>query len=190
MPALVKATTTSRHATEVAFAHSRAASTASDPPRLSAGRALPVSPNRWRSLSPHRHRRAVPTTQQLATTCALRPKTLAATLLIDLIGQDCACAALFRSNAAHNPERLEPCQTPQETLRIETPRPGVSTRPETPAHPFARLAPRRPRQRRLGSTRARLPVPRVLRPERPATRDASGQLVHSTFFKDEHPGCV
>jgi hypothetical protein len=110
-------------------------------------------------------------------------ETPAATLLIDLFGQGCACAAWFRSNAAHSPERLEPCQTPQETPRVETPRPGVSTRPETPAHPFARPTPRRPRQERLGSNRARLPVSRALRPEVPAARDASGQLVHSTLSK-------
>jgi hypothetical protein len=117
-------------------------------------------------------------------------ETPAATLLIDLIGQGCAYAAWFRSNAAHNPERLKPCQTPEETLQVETPRPGVSTRPETPAHPFTRPAPRRPRQRRLGSSRARLPAARVLRPARPAATDASGQLMHSTFFKDEHPDCA
>jgi hypothetical protein len=90
---------------------------------------------------------------------------------------------LFRSKAAHNPQRLEPCQTPQETPQVETPRPGVSTRPETPAHPFARPTPRRLRQRRLGSSPARLPAVRILRPARPAARDASGQLVHSTLSK-------
>jgi hypothetical protein len=183
LPALVKAITTNRYAAEAAFARGKAASTAADPPRLSAGRAFPVSPNRWRSLSPHRHRRAFPTRSPAGHTVRFAYETPAATLLIDLIGQGCACAAWFRSNAAHNPERLEPCQTPRETPQVETPRPGVSTRPQTPAHPFAQPTPRRPRQRRLGSSRARLPAARVLRPARPAARDASGQLVHSTLSK-------
>jgi len=110
-------------------------------------------------------------------------ETLAATPLIDLLGQGCACAARFRSNAAHNPERLEPCRTLQGTPQVETPRPCVSTRPEAPAHPFARLTPRRPRQRRLGSRRARPPTARTLRPEQLPARDASSQLLHSTLSK-------
>jgi hypothetical protein len=90
---------------------------------------------------------------------------------------------LFKGNAAHNPERLEPCQTPQETLRVETPRPCVSTRPETPAHLFARPTPRRAVKGASAPAELDQPVTRTLRPERPPARDASSQLVHSTLSK-------
>jgi len=100
--------------------------------------------------------------------------TCSARTALTLLGLE--AAPLTAQNAS---SRTRPHGNPQ----VETPRPGVSTRPETPAHPFARPAPRRPRQRRLGSDRARLPVARILRPELPATRDASGQPVHSTLSK-------
>jgi hypothetical protein len=110
-------------------------------------------------------------------------ETPAATLLVDLLGQDCACAAWFRGNTAHNPERLEPCRTPQETPRVGTPRPCVSTRPETPAHRFTRPTPRRPIKGASAPAELDQPVPRILRLERPPARDASSQLVHSTLSK-------
>ena len=140
----------------------------------------PSSPFGWKSLS----RIAQPLTFSVASQAPPKGshlsaaghgarfayKTPAATLLIDLLGQDCASAAWFRGNAAHNPERLEPCQTPQETPQVETPRPCVSTRPETPAHRFTRLTPRHPVKRRLGSRRAR-----PARHPNLATRATTGQ---------------
>lgn len=121
---------------------------------------------------------------QLAPRATRRSEPHAERVEVDLLGQDCAGAPWVRRHTALSPERLESCRTPRMIPRAGALRSGVATGVRTPAHPFAPLA---PRHRVNGaSAPTELDQPDTLEPcdsWAPLDRDASGQLVHSTFSK-------
>lgn len=103
---------------------------------------------------------------------------------VDLTGQDCAGAPWVRRHAALSPERLESCRTPRMIPRADALCSGVATRARAITHPFAPLAPRHRVNSASAPTGLDQPDTREpCDPWAPPARDASSQLVHSTFSK-------
>lgn len=131
--------------------------------------------------------KAVPAARQLIPTRVSResPKrTTRRQVEVDLFGQDCAGAPWVRRYAALSPERLESCQTPRMAPRTDALCSGVATRVKALTHPFAPLAPRHRVNDASAPTELGQPDTRKSCDSwAPPARDASSQLVHSTFSK-------